>query len=90
MQKTFIALAVLGMALGGPAHAQRAQPAATASITIVRPARVFDGDTVHDGWSVRVKGDRIDAVGPDAGLASQRAERLETGRGAPVGDAVRT
>jgi imidazolonepropionase-like amidohydrolase len=32
--------------------------------TILKPARVFDGDAVHEGWAVRVKGDRIDAVGP--------------------------
>jgi len=30
---------------------------------VLRPARVFDGDVVHEGWAVRVKGDRIDAVG---------------------------
>src|SRR5215210_1013749 len=28
------------------------------------PARVFDGDVLHEGWSVRVEGDRIAAVGP--------------------------
>jgi imidazolonepropionase-like amidohydrolase len=39
-------------------------PSGQASITILRPARVFDGEAVHDAWIVRVKGDRIDAVGP--------------------------
>jgi imidazolonepropionase-like amidohydrolase len=33
------------------------------AVTVLKPARVFDGDTVHEGWAVRVKGDRIDAVG---------------------------
>lgn len=36
------------------------------AITILKPARVFDGEAVHDGWVVRVRGDRIEAVGPDA------------------------
>jgi imidazolonepropionase-like amidohydrolase len=37
---------------------------AQAPLTVLRPARVFDGDTVHEGWAVRVRNDRIDAVGP--------------------------
>jgi imidazolonepropionase-like amidohydrolase len=40
-------------------------PAAPPAVTILRPARVFDGDAMHDGWAVRIKGERIDAVGAD-------------------------
>jgi imidazolonepropionase-like amidohydrolase len=44
------------------------------SVTVLKPARVFDGDAVHEGWAVRVKSERIDAVGPadsvGAGAAS--------------------
>ena len=36
------------------------------TITTLRPARVFDGDTVHEGWAVRVRGSRIEAAGPAA------------------------
>lgn len=36
------------------------------TITTLRPARVFDGDTVHEGWAVRVRGTRIEAAGPAA------------------------
>ena len=43
------------------------------SQTLLRPARVFDGETLHEGWVVRVNGDRIEAAGPagsvDAGSA---------------------
>ena len=35
-------------------------------MTVLRPARVFDGNELHDGWAVRVRGDRIES----AGLAS--------------------
>lgn len=38
-------------------------------VTVLRPARVFDGDAIHNGWAVRVRGDRIDAVGPAATIA---------------------
>ena len=37
---------------------------ADAAVTILKPARVFDGDAMHEGWAVRVKGERIDASGP--------------------------
>ena len=41
-------------------------PAPASAVTILRPARVFDGSTMHEGWAVRVSGGRIDAVGPAA------------------------
>ena len=34
------------------------------TIVILKPDRVFDGETMHEGWAVRVKDDKIDAVGP--------------------------
>lgn len=40
--------------------AQASQPA----VAVLRPARVFDGVEMHEGWAVRVRGARIDAVGP--------------------------
>jgi len=39
------------------------------AVTILKPARVFDGSALHEGWSVRVRGDRIDAVGTDLAAA---------------------
>jgi imidazolonepropionase-like amidohydrolase len=35
---------------------------------LYRPDRVFDGEVMHEGWAVRVRGDKIDAVGPVATL----------------------
>src|SRR6266850_790556 len=53
------------------------QNAPAAAITVLKPARVFDGDTMHDGWAVRVKGERIDAAGPDAGVAPVGAKIVD-------------
>jgi imidazolonepropionase-like amidohydrolase len=39
-------------------------------VTILKAAHVFDGETLHDGWAVRVQGSRIDAVGPVASIAT--------------------
>src|SRR5437867_5280659 len=58
MPRTALALAslvLLALSAGG---------AAQAPLTIVKPTRVFDGDTMHERWAVRVRNDRIDAVGP--------------------------
>ncbi|MEJ7660554.1 MAG: amidohydrolase family protein [Hymenobacter sp.] len=43
-------------------------PAQTA--TLLRPAAVFDGETLHSGWAVLVEGDKITAAGPAATLAA--------------------
>lgn len=45
--------------------------------TVLRPARVFDGEAMHEGWAVRVKGDRIEAAGPGASFATDGATVVE-------------
>jgi imidazolonepropionase-like amidohydrolase len=46
---------------GGGAGAQSNLPVKT---FILKPARVFDGDAMHDGWVVVVRGQRIESAGP--------------------------
>jgi len=55
-----------------PALAQP-QPA----VTVLRPARVFDGEAMHAGWAVRVRGDRIDAAGPAADIDANGAKVVD-------------
>jgi imidazolonepropionase-like amidohydrolase len=56
---------------------QRGRPDTNDAVTVLKPARVFDGDAMHEGWAVRVKGERIDAVGPDAGVAAAGAKVVD-------------
>lgn len=44
-----------------------ALPAGAQDVLLLRPDRVFDGTgrTAHAGWQVLVRGERIEAVGPD-------------------------
>ena len=60
---------LLGLLLIGQAGlpATPRQPVQVA-VVVLRPARVFDGDVVHEGWAVRVRGDRIEAAGPAASI----------------------
>jgi imidazolonepropionase-like amidohydrolase len=53
--------------------AAMAQPAPT----ILKPARVFDGETMHEGWAVRVRGDRIEAAGPAASIEVAGAQSID-------------
>ena len=46
---------------------------AAAGTLLLRPARVFDGTAMHEGWSVLVESDRISAAGP--GLAAPAGAR---------------
>jgi imidazolonepropionase-like amidohydrolase len=68
------AAAVLFASIVAAAQMPRAQPT---TVTLIRPARVFDGDTMHGGWSVRVRGDRIDAAGPAESLTTPGARVVD-------------
>jgi imidazolonepropionase-like amidohydrolase len=52
-------------------------PLPAPSQTILKPARVFDGEAMHEGWVVRVKGDRIEAAGPAASVAAADARVVD-------------
>ena len=62
---------VLGALCAGAALSAQ-PPAAAVESFVLRPARVFDGDTMHDGWSVRVRGEKIDAVGANVDAPGAR------------------
>ncbi|HEY0084710.1 MAG TPA: amidohydrolase family protein [Allosphingosinicella sp.] len=61
MRTFLLPLLALLAALPAPAAAQEPQA------ILLRPARVFDGvdPRPHEGWSVLVRGDRIEAAGPN-------------------------
>lgn len=45
-----------------------AQPAPAAPPIVLQPDRVFDGEQMHSGWAVVVRGERIEAAGPLAAM----------------------
>jgi imidazolonepropionase-like amidohydrolase len=56
---------------------QRGAAPTNETVTILKPARVFDGDAMHEGWAVRVKGERIDAVGAESSVAAAGAKVID-------------
>src|SRR2546423_15425190 len=49
-----------------PSAQTQSQPKAPDIIYLLKPAHIFDGESVqlHDNWVVLVRGERIEAVGP--------------------------
>src|SRR5947207_10530779 len=62
--------AVIGLSAQSPS-------AAESGAVVLRPARVFDGETMHDGWAVRVVGERIEAAGSVAGISAANARVVD-------------
>ncbi|MBV9743126.1 MAG: amidohydrolase family protein [Acidobacteriia bacterium] len=58
MTKAILCAFAAPLILASAAQAQTA--------VILKPARVFDGETMHENWAVRIRGDRIEAAGPVA------------------------
>ncbi len=44
---------------------------------VLKPARVFDGDAMHEGWVVLVKGERIQQAGPAASVDATGATVID-------------
>ena len=51
-----------------------ATTAAAQESAVLRPDRVFDGEALHEGWSVLVQGDRIVEVGPSISASAGARE----------------
>src|ERR1700691_5491787 len=75
MRTLFSAVAVC-LLLGTFAPAQRLRRDSGA-VTVLRPARAFDGDAMQEGWAVSERGERIEAVVPAAGIDTTDAKVID-------------
>lgn len=60
-----LAFVLLALSWAPSAGAQSPPPPA---VTVLQPARVYDGTAMHEGWGVVVRGRTIEAAGPIASL----------------------
>jgi len=51
--------------------------AAAQDAIVLKPARVFDGETSRPAWAVRVRGGRIEAAGPAASIDTANAKVID-------------
>jgi len=54
----------------GGRGAEAGQGGQTATAYLLKPARVFDGEAMREGWAVVVRGQRIQAAGPAASVTA--------------------
>ena len=59
-----VVTAFLGALAAGVSGSQGRGGGGSQTVYVLKPARVFDGETMHDGWTVVVRGQRIEAAGP--------------------------
>jgi len=52
---------------------------ASSSVLVIKAAHLFDGETSHENWAVRVERDRITAAGPEAQVDASNAEIIDLG-----------
>jgi imidazolonepropionase-like amidohydrolase len=76
VNRPYAVLVLLGM-IPASAMAQTAPARESSSAIVLQPARVFDGEVMHENWAVRVKGDRIEAAGPAGTVAIAGAKVVE-------------
>jgi imidazolonepropionase-like amidohydrolase len=62
----YCVLLLLFVAVLWPATQAQQQTPRTENVYLVKPARIFDGESaqLHEGWAVLVRGQKIEAVGP--------------------------
>lgn len=78
MKNLGIWLALLPLTAGS-LFAQPSVPRGPNTTYVLKAARVFDGDTMHEGWAVRVRGERIEAAGPTAQIDLTAATVVDLG-----------
>ena len=77
--RRYFAAGLLLAAFSVRTWAQPGAPLGPAATVVLRAAHIFDGENMHQGWAVRVKGDRIEAAGPSASIDSSGARTVDLG-----------
>jgi len=71
-------MALVGTLAAGVSGSQGRGGGGNQTVYVLKPARVFDGEAMHDGWTVVVRGQRIEAAGPaSATTAPAGAETID-------------
>src|SRR5215469_10021600 len=79
MQMRFPFVYASALLFSAALFAQPASPREPGSTFVLRAARTFDGESIREGWSVRVKGERIEAAGPSSGVDTTGAKLIDLG-----------
>src|SRR5262245_7205485 len=70
-------VAVLPIALTAQGRGGARSTAANDTVTVLRHAPVFAGESMHEGWAGRVRGGRIEAAGPAGSVAAPEGTTID-------------
>src|SRR5262249_39837325 len=74
----WILVVAIALTLTGTSTSTQGRGGQTSSPPILlKPARVFDGDAMHEGWAVLVRGTTIEAAGPVSTLNAANASVID-------------
>jgi imidazolonepropionase-like amidohydrolase len=73
-----VKILILVFTLSPIAQTQQSSTKSHSSVYLLKPAHVFDGETaqLHDGWSVLVRGEKIEAAGPASEIKAPSDARV--------------
>src|ERR1700743_3216374 len=74
MKKPYLLFVLLLICLN--TFAQRANNAGGGNYTLFKPDRVFDGQQMHNGWWVLVRGRRIEAAGEPSSITAPATTKI--------------
>lgn len=78
MRRALAAILVVALfAMTGSGQGRPPAQTTPLTVTLLRPARVFDGAANHERWGVRIRGTRIEAVGPIDSLDTAGATTID-------------
>ena len=78
MRRALAAILVVALfAMTGSGQGRPPVQTTPLTVTLLRPARVFDGAAIHERWGLRIRGTRIEAVGPIDSLDTAGATTID-------------
>jgi imidazolonepropionase-like amidohydrolase len=71
--RVFLLVTIASLLAGTSTFSQGRGSTVPTAAMLLKPARVFDGDVMHEGWAVLVHGTQIEAAGPIASINAGNA-----------------
>jgi len=71
--RVFLLVTIASLFAGTSTFSQGRSSTVPPAAMLLKPARVFDGDAVHEGWAILVRGTQIESAGPIASVNAANA-----------------
>jgi len=75
--RVFLLVTIASLFAGTPPFSQGRGSTVPPAAMLLKPARVFDGDAVHEGWAILVRGTQIESAGPAGSMNTANVTVLD-------------